>query len=196
MGLGPGLKRFIGGFANATLDSIQKREAYDRDLQKAKMLEELRTSQAKELADYQELLNRKKVDPKLVTEDFKSKSRTLRNEYGEEIGSMPITDSEVESHDFDGTLTGLTIPERANEIKYRQKDIVDSLRDSGVPAEEIQKALLDSVRQAAARGLPPSKAEEIFISATPKIREIWLRSKGNTRRTAKALDELGTNDGK
>lgn len=229
-----GLKKFIGGFALTTLDQIQKREADQRDIEKAKMLQQLRLEQEKEMFEYQDLLNRSKPDKAMSTDDFGTGKRNLRNEYGQDIGTMDLPSSAIDEYkskkqkdDLDiqnvksqiesrtrddvrqerstnayigsldrqaatgsGTAGAITHTDRANEIKFRQKDIVDSLRDSGVPAEVIQQALIDSVKGAHAAGLPPAKAEEIFVNSAGKIRQIWMKSKGNTRRVNKTLDTM------
>lgn len=116
------VKNFIAGFANATLDSIQKREAYERDLQKARMLEELRTSQAKELADYQELLDRKKVSKDLTEADYTSGKRTLRNAYGEKLGELEITPGEILEYEQDKTKQELELENIRSTIESRARD--------------------------------------------------------------------------
>lgn len=116
------VKNFIAGFANATLDSIQKREAYERDLQKARMLEELRTSQAKELADYQELLDRKKVSKDLTEADYTTGKRTLRNAYGEKVGELEITPGEILEYEQDKTKQELELENIRSTIESRARD--------------------------------------------------------------------------
>lgn len=235
------LKRFVGGFALTTLDQIQKREAYQRELEKAEMLERLRAETAKDLADYQELLDAKKPSKEQSTSDFETGKKTLRNQYGEKIGEIDLpasdkfayeqekrkasldeenirsqiadrardsanaerqTSAYIKSLDQQTGVGGtkptgsngkLSITDRANEIKYRQQDVVKDLIASGVPADAVQQTILRSLKNAAARGLPPSAAEEFFINAAEQLRQAFqpggMSANRNTRKTNKSLDK-------
>lgn len=116
------LKRFVGGFALSTLDSIQKREAYNREIEKAKMLEQLRTEQAKELADYQELINRRKPSKDLSSTDFESGKRVLRNEYGEKIGELDVTASDKFAYEAEKRKAQLDEENTRSQIASRNRD--------------------------------------------------------------------------
>jgi hypothetical protein len=83
---------------------------------------------------------------------------------------------------------------RANEIAYRQKSTVEDLINGGVPAEVVQQLAMESVKQAAARGLDPSKAEQFFIVGAANLRGKYstgVRKDKNTNTTkakARSLD--------
>lgn len=87
--------------------------------------------------------------------------------------------------------TSPTIMSRANEITYRQKNVVEDLINGGVPAEVVQQLAMESVKQAAARGLAPSKAEQFFVTGAANIRSKYAGSPKNTntvKARARSLD--------
>lgn len=236
------LQRFVGGFALGMLDGIQKREATEREIQKEKILMQLRADQEKELFTYKDLLERRKPDAKFSDSDYTTGKTTLRNSYGEEVGTIDVPASEKAKYDFEqkkqsldlenissqiasrarddarqerstnayigsldragaatsagSTLSGpggtATTSDRANEIAFRQKTLVDDLVRSGVPADAVQLTIIKSLKQAAARGKPPSAAEEYFISAADILRKAYqkggMSENNNTLKNIKSLD--------
>lgn len=172
------VKNFIAGFANATLDSIQKREAYERDLQKARMLEELRTSQAKELADYQELLDRKKVDKNLTEADYTSGKRTLRNSYGEKVGELEITPGEILEHQQDKTKQELELENIRSTIESRARD--DARQDRST------NAYIGSLDRQGRSGGGSGTGADGEVNDLDRANELLYRYKEESNETAKS----------
>lgn len=156
------LQGFIKGFANTTLDSIQRREAYDMELRKAKMLEELRTEQAKELADYQELLNRKKVDKNLTSADYTSGKRTLRNEYGETIGTTDIDPYEMETAKMSREKDRLDLENTRSTIESRARDDARQDRSTNAYVASLNRKGLDGGSGGADKPTDLDRANELL----------------------------------
>jgi hypothetical protein len=79
-----------------------------------------------------------------------------------------------------------TLMSRANEIAFRQKSIVNDLISIGVPADAVQTLALESVRQAAARGLTPAQAEEFFVKGAETLRNKAKGASYNTNKEKRA----------
>lgn len=91
-----------------------------------------------------------------------------------------------------------TLVDRANEIAYRQKTVVDDLTSQGVPADVIQQTILRVLADAAAKGKSPAQAEQDFVvHAAPRLRGAYgavnkktgePKNKYNTNTVKRRLD--------
>src|SRR5690606_33165461 len=74
-----------------------------------------------------------------------------------------------------------TLMDRANEIAFRQKNVVQDLTSQGVPADVIQQTILRVLANAAAEGKSPAQAEQEFVTrAAPKLRGTYGGVNPNT----------------
>lgn len=84
-----------------------------------------------------------------------------------------------------------TLMDRANEIAFRQKTLVEDLIEGGVPAEAVQLTIMRSLQNAMARNQPASAAETYFVQATDNLRKLYRHSSSNTNKIkAQARNEF------
>lgn len=116
------LGRFIGGFALTTLDNLQKREAFDRETQRDELLAKLRMEQEKELFEYKDLLDRKKPDARLSSENPTTGKITLRNSYGDEVKQIDMSAADKAKYDYELKKQSLDLQNIESQIKSRSID--------------------------------------------------------------------------
>ena len=149
---------FLKGAATSGLDRLEKRDEAERELRKEKLLQQVRLETQKDLADYEDLLNSKKVSKDLSSPDYGSGKYNMRNSKGEDIGSRDLTQSEIDDYNRSNEKEKLGLDKIRGEIEDRQ---VDNARQERLTNAQIgsYNASADSSRASAeatrkaARGL-------------------------------------------
>lgn len=163
------LAGFTKGVAGYGLQALQKNQDEEREMRKIKLLEQLRKDTEKEMLEFREQLNKRKPDPRMSTDDLTTGKRTLRNEYGEDIGAVDLPKSALEDYAMDKS--------------YKTKQIENMDADNRRADEQlaISRGHLGLARQQAARGLDGSGASSggkdgILIAEANKIFETMKAS--------------------
>lgn len=135
---------FLKGVAGYGLQKMEENEREEREMRKIKMLEQLRKDTEKEMALFRDELNKRKPDPRMSTDDFSTGKRTLRNEYGEDIGAIDLPASAVEDRNMDK--------------QYKQAQLDNFAADNARADRQlaISEGHLGLARQNAARSLDGS----------------------------------------
>lgn len=146
MAIGLGTLGFLKGASGVALDSIQQREEEERDARKAEMLEQLRRETAKYLADYEDLLNSKRVDDRLTEEDLVSGRKTFRNSKGEIIGEGIVSQSDREKFSLDREATRANIDQSRAAAQY-SRSMANRLDREAEEEEEPDESSIDARAQ-------------------------------------------------
>lgn len=110
---------FIKGASGEALDSLHRREQADEELRKQQLLEKLRLETEQEMAVFRDKLDAGKVDAQLSSDDYTGGKRILRNNRGEQIGSVDLTDDEKNTHKMALDKENLGMENTRSEIAYR-----------------------------------------------------------------------------
>lgn len=113
---------FLKGAATTGLDRLEKREDYDRDLRKEKLLQQVRLETQKELANYEDLLSSAKASKDFSSPDYQSGKYTLRNAKGEQIGERDLTQAEKDEFSLGQEKEKLGLDKIRGEIADRGAD--------------------------------------------------------------------------
>lgn len=113
---------FVKGAATTGLDRLEKRDEAERQLRKEKLLQQVRLETQKDLADYEDLLNSKKVSKDLSSPDYESGTYKMRNSKGEDIGSRALTDSEINENKLNQEKDQLALDNVRSQIEDRKAD--------------------------------------------------------------------------
>ena len=154
------LAGFVSGAAKYGLDQINRNEEEDRDIRKMQILEQLRRDTEKEMAEFRDQLSRNKVDKSMSTDDYSSGKRTLRNEYGEDIGEVTLPTSAVQDYKDSKEEQGL-------DRQYKQAQIGNFAMDNARADEQlaISRGHLDLARKQAANSLDGGPTGNGVLSA-------------------------------
>lgn len=160
------LAGFTKGVANYGLKAIEQNQQEEREMRKVKLLEQLRKDTEKEMAEFRDQLNKRKPDPRMSTDDLTTGKRTLRNEYGEDLGAVDLPKSALEDY--------------AMEKNYKTKQIENMDADNRRADEQlaISRGHLSLARQGAARDLDSKEGgkDGVLIAEANKIFETMKAS--------------------
>lgn len=92
------LAGFVKGATGYALDNMNKKQEEERQIRKAQLLEQLRRDTEKEMAEFRDQLDRKKVDPRLSSVDYSTGKKILRNDKGQDVGTLDLTQSEKDEY--------------------------------------------------------------------------------------------------
>lgn len=113
---------FVKGFSDTALDSLQLREQQEAETKKIKLLDQLRRDTIKYEAELMDSFERRKPSKDLSENDYASGVRINRNEYGEEIGRIPLSESALEDREFAVRTAELDIANVESQISSRNRD--------------------------------------------------------------------------
>jgi len=170
------LAGFLKGMTDYGVRQMDRAAEDKRQMQKALLLEQLRKDTEKEMALFREELNKKKVDKSMSTDDYTSGKRTLRNEYGDELGSVDLPSSAVESYKAEQE-------DRSLDRTYKTKQIENFDADNRRADEQlaISRGHLGVARENAAKnstgGLDGTGAKEKPDSITIGQEIVYKNSK-------------------
>lgn len=161
------LAGFVSGASKYGLDQLSRQQEEEREIRKLKLLEQLRKDTAKEMAEFQDQLNRKKPDKDMSTDDLTTGKRTLRNEYGEEVGSLDLPASVLEQYKAKAEEAALDRQYKTKQIENfdadnRRADEQLEIARGNLGISQARLALDKQIRAAEAKG-NQDKADSISV---------------------------------
>ncbi len=139
--MGIGTLGFIKGFTSTQLSSIEKREEFQREKDKAEMLEKLRR-EGERIAAQRNFDNEdQKVNDNLTHYDYDNGTITFFNGKGRALSTKVMTEAEKKEYKDKQTATGLAIEgkrldnnltaERARTERAQQANLYDNIKKRG-----------------------------------------------------------------
>src|SRR4249919_593504 len=136
------LAGFVGGAAKYGLDQINHAQQEEREMRKLKFLEDLRKDTEKEMAEFRDHLERGRIDKSMSTDNYTTGKRTLRNQYGEDVGSIDLPGSAMQDYKDEQAKSAL-------DRQYKEGQIANFGADNARADEalSIQRANLGLSKQ-------------------------------------------------
>ena len=134
---------FVKGFSDTALDSLQLREQEEAEKRKAKMLEQLRRDTVKYELELRDGFDRRKPSKELSENDYTAGVRINRNEYGEEIGRIPLSASAMQDRGLALRGAELDIANVESQIASRNRDDARQERYTNAAIENMKDQNVD-----------------------------------------------------
>lgn len=112
---------FVGGASNTALDLLKEKRDDRREIEKAKLLAQLRLQTDKDLADYQDKIADANVDKDMTT--IEDGNVVIRDRQGREVSRRAQTASELESESFTRSERGLKLDTARKGLEKADADI-------------------------------------------------------------------------
>lgn len=119
-GLDRALAGFVGGVADYGLDQLKSRQDEEREVRKAKLLEDLRASTAERLAAFEDNLRQKRGDKQFSGAE--GDEFVVRNDRGNEVNRRALTAEEKRTRDLSMRGDELAIRNVESQIASRARD--------------------------------------------------------------------------
>lgn len=161
----------VGGIADYGLDQLKSRQDEEREVRKAKLLEDLRAQTAERLATFEDNLRRKQGDKSFSAAE--GNSFVIRNNRGEEVNRRALTEEEKRMRDLGIKKEELGITNLESQIASRARD--DARQD------RVATASIAASNRAGSSANDPSS-----ISNTSIANELFYRYKDEVEETVKS----------
>jgi hypothetical protein len=137
MGAGNLIAGFVKGASDYGADQIKQRQEADRELQKTKLLEQLRLDTEKEMAVFRDNLDNKKVSKELSSPDYTRGKLVFRNAKGDVTSERDLTPDELQAHSMDTQKDQLGLDNVRSEIGARASSAANDSARVGLDRQRL-----------------------------------------------------------
>lgn len=166
------LAGFVGGIADYGLDQLKSRQDEEREVRKAKLLEDLRASTAERLASFEDKLRQQRGDKQFSGAE--GDEFVVRNDRGNEVNRRALSDEEKRQRDMALEQDRLALDNVRSQISSRNRD---DARQDRVAASTIA---------ANSRRGSSDTAESGSLNNTSIANELFYRYKDEVEETVKS----------
>lgn len=160
---------FVGGVADYGLDQLKSRQDEEREVRKAKLLEDLRASTAERLAQFEDKLRQQRGDKQFSGAE--GDEFVVRNDRGNEVNRRALSEEEKRARDLSLRGDELSVKNLESQIASRARD---DARQDRVAASTIA---------ANSRRGSSDTAESGALSNTSIANELFYRYKDEVTET-------------
>lgn len=149
-----GMLGFLAGASKTALDSIQSRENDEREIKKAKMMEQMKLETAKYLANFDDLLASKHPDNAMTEIDYEKGTETLKNRDGKVLSVGQLSQAKKEEHDLGLRKEESGLAKDAASIRS-----LDASAASSYSSQRLQDRTDPNIRSGGSSSKAPTDAE-------------------------------------